>query len=161
MMTTPSLLDSIRAVKENERIASESYLVASGEINNPIGKQIFLELSNFEKYHFEKLSNLEKSIEESGQYIDYEGREFLLPPIFEIKASEDPKNKSVITIISQAIELEKQAEKIYGDMAAQISDPQGHSMFSRLAEEEHQHYKILREAYWTITNLGTWKWVAL
>ena len=160
-MTTPSLLDSIRAVKENERIASESYLVASGEINNPIGKQIFLELSNFEKYHFEKLSNLEKSIEESGQYIDYEGREFLLPPIFEIKASEDPKNKSVITIISQAIELEKQAEKVYTNMASRISDPLGHSMFSRLAEEEHQHYKILREAYWTVTNLGTWKWVAL
>jgi len=160
-MTTPNLLDSIRAVKENERIASESYLAASGEINNPIGKQIFLELSNFEKYHFEKLSNLEKSIEESGQYIDYEGREFLLPPIFEIKASEDPKNKSVITIISQAIELEKQAEKVYTNMAARISDPLGHSMFSRLAEEEHQHYKILREAYWTVTNLGTWKWVAL
>lgn len=160
-MTTPSLLDSIRAVKENERIASESYLAASEEINNPIGKQIFLELSNFEKYHFEKLSNLEKSIEESGQFIDYEGREFLLPPIFEIKASEDPKNKSVITIISQAIELEKQAERVYSNMAVRISDPRGHSMFSRLAEEEHQHYKILREAYWTVTNLGTWKWVAL
>lgn len=158
-MTTPSLLDSIRAVKENERIASESYLVASEEINNPIGKHIFLELSKFEKYHFDKLSDLEKSIESSGKFIDYEDREFLLPPVFEIKASEDPKNKSVITIISQAIELEKQAEKVYGNMAARISDPLGHSMFSRLAEEEHQHYKILREAYWTVTNLGTWKWV--
>lgn len=158
-MTTPSLLDSIRAVKENERIASESYLAASEEINNPIGKHIFLELSKFEKYHFDKLSDLEKSIESSGKFIDYEDREFLLPPVFEIKASEDPKNKSVITIISQAIELEKQAEKVYGNMAARISDPLGHSMFSRLAEEEHQHYKILREAYWTVTNLGTWKWV--
>ena len=158
-MTTPSLLDSIRAVKENERIASESYLEASEEINNPIGKHIFLELSKFEKYHFDKLSDLEKSIESSGKFIDYEDREFLLPPVFEIKASEDPNNKSVITIISQAIELEKQAEKVYGNMAARISDPLGHSMFSRLAEEEHQHYKILREAYWTVTNLGTWKWV--
>lgn len=158
-MTTPSLLDSIRAVKENERIASESYHSASEEINNPIGKHIFLELSKFEKYHFDKLSDLEKSIESSGKFIDYEDREFLLPPVFEIKASEDPKNKSVINIISQAIELEKQAEKVYGNMAARISDPLGHSMFSRLAEEEHQHYKILREAYWTVTNLGTWKWV--
>lgn len=159
-MTTPGLLDSIRAVKENERIASASYLAASEEINNPIGKQIFLELSKFENYHFEILSNLEKSIEDSGQFIDYEEREFPLPPTFEIKASEDPKNKSVITIISQAIELEKLAEKVYGEMAARISDPRGHRMFSRLAEEEHQHYKILREAYWTVTNLGTWKWVA-
>jgi len=161
MMTTPNLLDSIRAVKENERIASESYLAASNEINNPIGKQIFLELSKFEQYHLKKLTELEKSLEESGLFINYEGREFPLPPKFEIKASEDPKNKSVITIISQAIELEKQAEKVYTNMAARILDPRGHSMFSRLAEEEHQHYKILREAYWTVTNLGTWKWVAL
>ncbi|HNR01470.1 MAG TPA: ferritin family protein [Anaerolineaceae bacterium] len=160
-MKAPSLLDSIRVVKENERIASESYLTASNEITNPIGKQIFLELSSFEKYHFEKLSGLEKSLEESGEYIEYEKREFLLPPIFEIKASENPQNKSVITILTQAIELEIQAETVYTDLAAQVSDPLGHKMFSRLAEEEHQHYRILREAYWTVTNLGTWKWVAL
>ncbi len=159
-MKTPNLLDSIRMVKENERIASESYFKASEEISNPIGKQIFVELSSFENYHFEKLSNLEKSLEESGQFIDYEKREFLLPPIFEIKASENPQNKSVITILSQAIDLEIQAETVYANMATQISDPLGHSMFSRLAEEEHGHYKILREAYWTVTNLGTWKWVA-
>ena len=160
-MKAPSLLDSIRVVKENERIASESYLTASNEITNPIGKQIFLELSSFEKYHFEKLSGLEKSLEESGEYIEYEKREFLLPPIFGIKASENPQNKSVITILTQAIELEIQAETVYTDLAAQVSDPLGHKMFSRLAEEEHQHYRILREAYWTVTNLGAWKWVAL
>lgn len=160
-MEPPTLIESIRLVKENERIASESYLAASEQISNPVGKQIFQELSRFEKYHFEKLTGLEKSLTGSGKFINYEKREFLLPPIFEIKATENPGNKSVMTILTQAMELEVHAETAYASMAAQISDPQGHSMFSRLAEEEHNHYKILREAYWTVTNLGTWKWVAV
>jgi rubrerythrin len=158
-MVTPSLLDAIRVVKENERVASERYAAAVQEINNPIGKQLFQELSKFEKFHFEKVSALLKSLEEQGKYINYEGKEFPLPPTFEIKAAEKPNQKSDVTIIAQAIDLEKQAEKAYSDLAAQITDPQGHEMFNRLSEEEYKHYLLLREAYWTVTNLGVWKWV--
>ena len=158
-MITPNLLDAIRIVKENERIASESYDAAIREINNPSGKHLFKELSDFEKFHYEILTTLVKALEEEDEFINYEGREFPLPPIFEIKAAEEPNKKSVITIISQAIELEKQAEKAYSDLANQITDPRGHKMFNRLSEEEYKHYLILIEAYWTVTNLGVWKWV--
>lgn len=157
-MSTPSLLDAIRIAKDNERIASDNYAAAAMEIHSQVGKHIFTELSKFEQFHFEKLSALEKSLVDEGKYINYEGKEFPLPPIFEIKAAEEPNQKTTITIIAQAIELEKLAEKTYAEMAAQISDPQGHKMFSRLSEEEHHHFVILREAYWTVTNLGVWTW---
>jgi len=158
-MITPSLLDAIRVVKENEKIALESYSEASRKINSQVGKHLFEELSKFEQYHYDILSALVKSLEATGTYINYEGREFPLPPVFEIKASEEPNKKSVITIIAQAIELEKTAEKAYADLALQIPDPVGHDMFTRLAGEEYKHHRILMEAYWTVSNLGTWKWI--
>jgi rubrerythrin len=157
-MNTPTLLDAIRVVKENERIASESYANAAQSISDPIGKILFEQLSEFEKFHYEKLTTLEKSLEEKGEFIYYEGKGFPLPPKFEIQASKEPGTKSIMKIITEAMDLEKQAEKAYADLAAELTDPQGHEMFSRLSKEEHNHYRILSDAYWTLNNLGVWTW---
>ena len=157
-MSNTNIMDAIKVVKENERIASDTYAAAAQKISNPMGKQLFTQLSAFEQYHFTLVSALEKSLLEKGSYITYAGKDFPLPPVFEIKAAQEVNRKSVMSIISDAINLEKQAEKTYADLAAQVSDPEGHAMFSRLSEEEHNHYRILNEAYWTLTNLGVWKW---
>lgn len=158
-MIPPSLLDAIRIAKDNERIASDSYRDAVQEIQHTVGKRIFLELSDFEQFHYEKLSALETSLMEEGKFINYEGKEFPLPPIFEVKAAVEPGKKSLITIISQAISLEEVAKKTYADLAEEIDDPQGKEMFQKLSAEEYNHYRILIEAYWTVSNSGVWKWV--
>ena len=160
-MSTPSLLDAVRVVKENERIASASYADAARKMSDSMGKQLFQQLSEFERFHYEQLTALETSLVEKGDFINYEGKEFPTPPLFEIKAAQEPDKKSVMTIISEAIDLEKQTEKAYADLAAQTTDPQGYKMFSRLSEEEHKHYRILSDAYWTLNNLGTWTWSRL
>jgi rubrerythrin len=158
-MSTPNLLDAVRVVKENERLATTSYAEASKKINNQIGKTLFEELSKFEAFHYEQLTILEKSLVESGEFIHYKGKEFPQPPVLEVKAAQEPDTKSVMTIISQSIDLEKQAEKAYADLASQTTDVQGHDMFAKLSEEEHKHFRLLTEAYWTLTNLGVWRYV--
>lgn len=157
-MNTNSLLDAIRIVKENERLARERYSEASKSISHPRGKELFEQLSQFEQYHYEQISSLEKSLQDSGEFISYEGKEFPLPPIFEIEAAKDANRKSMMKIIAEAIELEKTAEKSYADLASQLTDSLGRNMFIRLSEEEHNHYRILNEAYWTLNDLGVWKW---
>ena len=156
-MNTPNLLDAIRIVKENERLAVESYANAAKRIN-PLGKKLFEQLSEFEKYHYERLTALEKSLEESGQFINYQGKELILPPRLEIKFADEPNPKSLMEIISEARKLEKKAEKAYADLAAQLEDPQGHEMFVRLSEEEHKHFEILSEAFWSLNQTGVWKY---
>jgi rubrerythrin len=158
-MVTPSLLEAIKVAKDNERIASESYRSAIDEIQHTVGKRLFQELSDFEQFHLEKLTALEKSLIETGKFINYEGKEFPLPPIFEVKAAVEPGKKSLMTIITQAIGLEETAKKTYAELADEIGDPQGKEMFKKLSAEEYNHYRILIEAYWTVSNFGVWKWV--
>jgi rubrerythrin len=158
-MSRPNLLDAIRVVKENERLASNSYAEAAEIINNPFGKQIFEELAAFEQYHFEQLTALELSLEETGQTIDYQGRDFPTPPVFEIIAAQEPNMKSVIKIIAEAMELEKEAEQTYAKLALRAQDSPGYEMFRRLSSEENQHWRILQDAYWTLTNKGIWTWI--
>jgi rubrerythrin len=157
-MSNTSLLDAVRVVKENERIASQNYASAAEQVSHRLGKGLFTQLSEFEQFHLERLTALEKSLVESGDFIDYQGREFPLPPVFEIQAAREPNQKSIMTIISQAIELEQQAQKAYTDLAHQSIDPRGKKMFVRLAEEESIHQRILLEAYWTMNEMGIWKW---
>ena len=156
-MNIPNLLDAIRVVKENEGIASERYADAANMLGQ-VGKELFMQLSEFEKYHYERISALEKSLEEKDDYINYEGKEFPLPPIFEVKAAQEPNKKSTMQVITEAMELEVQSERAYANLAAQITDPQGHNMFARLSEEEHNHYRILTGAYTSLKDTGVWKW---
>ena len=157
-MSKPSLLDAVRAVKQNEREASDQYAEAAKMITNPGGKTLFEELAKFEQFHFEQLSALEASLEETGEYIDYEGKEFPVPPIFEVKAAQEPNMKSVMKIISEAMALEKEAEQEYAELALKAEDPLGYEMFRKLSADENIHWRILMDAYWTLTNLGTWTW---
>ncbi len=156
-MNNPNLLDAIRVAKENERIASERYADAANMLGQ-VGKELFMQLSEFEKYHYERITALEKSLEEKGDFIKYEGKAFPLPPIFEIKAAEEPNKKSTMQVITEALELEEQMERAYAKLAAQITDPQGHNIFIRLSEEEHNHYRILTRAYKSLKDTGVWKW---
>ncbi len=157
-MPNTNLLNAIRVVKENEKIAMDSYAKAAAEITNPFGKKLFEQLSEFERFHYNKLTALEKSLQESGLYIEYEGKEFPLPPAFEILAAQEPQKKSVMHIISDALKLEKQAQNAYASLAAKVPDQQGHDMFIKLADEEHTHFLILSDAYWSLNNTGNWKW---
>lgn len=106
-------------------MAVESYANAAKKINT-LGKKLFEQLSEFEQLHYERLVALEKSLEEKGNFIHYEGKEFVLPPKLEIKFAEEPERKSIVQIISEAMKIELQAKKAYIDLAAQLTDPQGH-----------------------------------
>ena len=154
-MNTPNLLDAIRIVKENEKSARDSYANAAKKVN-PLGKKLFEQLSEFEQFHYDKLTALEKSLEDSGKFINYEGKALILPPRLEIKFAETPEHKSLMEIISEARKLEKDTETVYADLADQLADPQGHDMFVKLSEEEHKHYLILSDAYWSLNQTATW-----
>ncbi len=72
-MNTQSLLDAIRVVKENERKAADFYAEAATKTANPVGRELFEQLSQFEEYHFARLTALEKTLEADGKFINSRG----------------------------------------------------------------------------------------
>jgi rubrerythrin len=157
-MKTTSLLDSVRVVKDNEKKAAEFYADAAEKTGSAASRELFGELVKFENYHYHWLTLLEKSLKEKGSTISYEGREFSLPPVLEPKVAEEPRCQTVLDIINRAMELEREAEKAYSDLAAEITDPQGRAMFKKLSAEERNHFRILQEASWSLENTKAWRW---
>jgi rubrerythrin len=152
------LLDALEIAKAAEQKAATVYDDAAQKTSNPLGRGLFERLAEFERHHYDKLVELEKSLREEGAFAGYEGRELSLPAAGEAKNVEEAEMMSAMDIITMAIEIEQAAEKKYGALAKQTSDATVRDMFKRLAEEEHNHYLILNDVYWNLNNHGVWEW---
>ena len=152
-----NLLEAIQMAMEAEQKAAAFYADAAQKTANPVGRELFSQLAEFERYHHVKLANLEGSLRDKGAFIEYEGKELTLSAPSEVE-SKEANRMSVIEIITLAINAERDAEKRYTTLAEQTTDPVGQTMFKRLATEEHTHYRILSDEYYHLNNHGVWVW---
>jgi rubrerythrin len=152
-----TLQDALQIAKAAEQKAADLYADAAQQTPNPLAQELFNKLAEFEHHHYDRLVDLEESLRAKGAFIDYEGREMEFSTSGEVKSIEEPDRKSAMAIITMAIDIEQEAETRYAELADQTSDPDGRSMFEQLAEEEHNHYRILSEAYWSLNDRGVWR----
>jgi len=153
-----NFLDAIRMAIEAEKEAAVFYDEAARKTKNPLGRRLFEQLAEFEKYHQSKLSALEESLCQDGACIIYQGRDLSFPVPDEVDKIKEADKMSAMGIITMAMEIKEKAEKRYTALAEQTTDPSGQAMFRRLAEEEHANYRILSDAYWSLNNRGVWAW---
>jgi len=148
-----TLMAAIDLAKEAEQRAAALYASAAQEAHNPLVRRLLDELVQYERHHYEKLTELEQSLREKGAFICYEGRELLpVEPTSEVSGIEGVQKTSAAKVMKQAIGFEKQAKERYAALAEQTADPDGHDMFKRLAREEHNHYLALTSAYYDMAN---------
>ncbi len=153
-----NILEAIQVAKQAEQKAEAYYADAAQKTKHPVGKQLLEKLAEFEHHHYDKLVELEESLERDGAFIEYEGMELRFDAPSEVRVAEDASAKTAMGVITLALDVEQQAEKRYLSLAEQTTNARGHLMFERLAEEEHEHYRILRNVYWNLNNRGIWAW---
>lgn len=151
------MLGAIELAMEAERKAQAFYRNGAEQTDHPQGKELFLQLADFEQNHFKHLKKLHESLKGSGQYIHYGGTSFGTSKI-EAKGEVEgePKKNEILEILNTAIEAEREAQDRYVDLAAQTSDSSGQEMFKKLSEEEGIHLRILNDEYYNIANQGSW-----
>lgn len=153
-----NILEAIQIAKQAEQKAEAYYADAAQKTKHPVGRQLLERLAGFERHHYEKLVELERSLRDDGAFIEYEGMELRVDAPSEVRVAGDASAETAMGVITMAIDVEQQAEKRYLSLAEQTNDPRGHLMFERLAEEEHEHYRVLRNVYWSLNNQGIWAW---
>jgi rubrerythrin len=145
-------------MKKKEDEAAKFYTDAEMRTTSPMGKRLFDQLALFEKHHYFRLSELEKNLREQENFIKYERHEIPSSPRIEFSGGVGSELPGILKIIQQALKKEQEAEKLYLKLADETVDPDGHYMFDRLSEEEHLHFHILKDAYWSLNNTGVWEW---
>ena len=152
-----SFLDAIRIAKDTEKKAAAFYNEAAEKTNNPLGRELFEKLADFECYHFTSLTALEESLCENGACILYEGRELSLSVPEEVQQIKEANTMSAMRILAQARDIKTKARKRYSALAEQTTDPSGRDMFLRLAEEESVMLRVLDKAYWSMNDHAVWE----
>ena len=156
------LEEALDIAMDAELRAQAFYAQAAVEIQDPKGRDLLGRLAAFEQYHYQKLSDLARSLQEDGEFITYETRtvEQFAPTLAsgEAAGTRFEELKDIAGILGKAIENEKIAGERYRALAEETDDPDGQDMFRKLANEEMIHQRILEDEFYSISNQGTWGW---
>jgi rubrerythrin len=155
------LEEALDIAMEAELKAQAFYAQAAIEVQDPRGRDLLSRLAAFEQHHYQKLSELARSLEQQGEYIEYEGQtmEGVVP--FgggEAAGTLLDELGDEAGILIKAIENEKVAGERYRVLAEQTANATGRDMFRRLANEEQMHQRILEDEFYTLSNQGVWGW---
>jgi rubrerythrin len=156
------LEEALDIAMDAELKAQAFYAQAAVEVQDRQGRDLLGRLAAFEQYHYQKLSELARSLQEEGRFIEYEARtvEQFMPVVGkgETAGTALGELKDVADILSIAIDNEKIAGERYRVLAEETPDPDGQDMFRKLANEETIHQRILEDEFFSLSNQGVWGW---
>ena len=166
---TLGIEEALNIAIEAELKAQAFYAQAAAWVQDPRGRDLLGRLAAFEQHHYQKLTELVRSLQSGGQFIAYEPHTIdqfaplaageaagALQEGMENEAGKVPANQA--GILGQAIQMEKIAGERYRVLAGETADPAGQAMFRRLADEEQVHQRILEDEFFSLSNQGVWGW---
>ncbi len=159
------LEEALGIAMEAEFQAQAFYAQAAVRVQDPRGRDLLGRLAAFEQHHYEVLSELARSLKQTGEYVEYEGQ--TMAGVVPFRASSEAAGTLLAElgdeagILTKAIENEKIAGERYRELAEKTADAKGQAMFQRLTREEEMHQRILEDEFYSLSNQGVWGWSGL
>jgi rubrerythrin len=159
-----TLANAVLMAAEAEKQAVDFYRDAAQKAGNVVIERLFNNLADFEQHHYDKVTELARSLQKQGKFVFYEGCSLPIPAQSEVEFAQQGDDAlkraqvSMMDVITMAQNVEQQADKRYSALAEQTTDPDGKAMFERLAKEEQSHLRLLTEAYWNLNDRGVLAW---
>ena len=150
-------MNALEISKKMETDAIKFYTEAAAKTKYPAGKQMFLTITEDEKRHLELISQL---IQGMNIPVDDVSPMKRVKTVFEslkdemmqkVEASKDEMDAFKI-----AMEMEKEGKKFYEKSLAEAKTEKEKALFTRLVEEERQHYEIFANTYNHLSDTGNW-----
>lgn len=138
------MLDAIMRAMEIEKETFDYYTKAEHKTFNKAGKRMFHWLARTEEQHYLKLTELYKSLDETGRWVFYGGTTITLEPSNpgEHEVGFDTDDREALEI---AKEIEKKGIAFYEGLLEKTADPDGKAMLRTLLDEEREHLKVIEE----------------
>jgi len=152
--------EALNVAIEAELKAQAFYAQAASWVQDPHGRDLLGRLAAFEQHHYQKLTELVRTLQLGGQFIVYEPHTIdqFAPLAGPPTGGETVQMENEASILGQAIRMEKIAGERYRVLGDETTDPAGQTMFRRLANEEQVHQRILEDEFFNLSNQGVWGW---
>jgi len=150
-------MNAIEIAIKMEKDAIDFYTEAAEKAQHPVGKKMFMSITEDEKRHLEILSKIFKDI---GITIEEVSPMRNMQTIFKsmkeammkrVKATQDELDAFKI-----AMQMEKEGVEFYKRAGSEAQTEKEKSLFERLVKEEQQHYDIFANTYFFLSDTGSW-----
>ena len=145
-------LAALQMAIQTERDGYAFYQKFAEQTEDPDAQAMFERLAQDEARHLELLRNVKTTLEESGEWADYEG--VPLPPvegapIFSRERVEQNivAYTSYLSALRVAYLIEKDAVDFYRRAAQETDDPNGQRIYLDLVKMEESHLALLQGEY--------------
>ncbi len=151
------MMNAIEIAIKMEKDAIDFYQQAAQKTQNPVGKKMFISITEDEKRHLQMLSNILKEVDITIKEVS---------PMQNIKTIFETMKDSMMNRVTAtndelegfriAMEMEKEGIEFYNKTRTEAKTEKEKKLFERLIEEEKQHFAIFSNTYNFMKDTGNW-----
>ncbi|HOW57440.1 MAG TPA: ferritin family protein [Smithellaceae bacterium] len=156
-------MNALKFALENEMREREFYLDSAKKTKNMAGKNMFLQIADEEKEHYEILKKLHDKWEKQKAWpatvplkVRKSAAHLVLKSMAGKKSARIAGNDSELKAVRTAIDFEARAAALYTKLEKASSDPKEKLFFSMLAGIERDHLLSLRDTEEFLTDPVFW-----
>lgn len=150
-------MNAIEIAIKMEKDAIDFYQQAAQKTQNPVGKKMFISITEDEKRHLQMLSDILKEVDITIKEVS---------PMQNIKTIFETMKDSMMNRVTAtndelegfriAMEMEKEGIEFYNKTRTEAKTEKEKKLFERLIEEEKQHFAIFSNTYNFMKDTGNW-----
>jgi len=147
--------DALRIAMDTEKRGISFYQMASETVTQASTKKVFLSMLEEEEEHLSKLQEAWSRLIKEGSHLleapvflhfDYEALARIFPSQDEVKTTLKA-NLGALDALELAMKMEMEASEFFTHYAESFNDTTGRDIFLTFADEEKDHYGIIKEEY--------------
>ncbi|MGD0021455.1 MAG: ferritin family protein [Smithellaceae bacterium] len=156
-------MNALKFALENEQKEREFYLANARRTKNMAGKNMFKQIADEEKEHYEVLKKLNEKWQQQKKWpatVPLKVRKSLAGSILKAmagkKAARIAGNEDDLKAIRTAIDFEARGVALYTKLEKESADPKEKAFFNLIASVERDHLLSLRDTEEFLTDPATW-----
>ena len=156
-------MNALKFALENEQKEREFYLANARRTKNLAGKNMFKQIADEEKEHYEVLKKLHDTWENKKKWpatVPLKVRKSLAGSILSSMAGKKSArfkgNEDDLKAIRTAIDFEARGMALYTKLEKESDDPKEKGFFNLIANIERQHFMSLRDTQEFLTDPAAW-----
>ena len=156
-------MDALAFALENEEMEREFYLAQARKTKNMAGKNMFKQIADEEKEHYEMLKKLHDKWQQAKKWPATVPLKVKKSAVSAVLKSMSGKKSARITgteddlkAVRTAIDFEARGVALYSKLEKQSTDPKEKAFFNMLAGVEREHLLSLRDTEEFLTDPATW-----
>jgi rubrerythrin len=148
---------------ENEQMEREFYLAQARKTKNMAGKNMFKQIADEEKEHYEMIKKLHEKWEQQKKWpatiplkVSKSAVSQILKSMAGKKSARINGTEEDLKAIRTAIDFEARGVALYSKLEKQSADPKEKAFFSMLAGVEREHLLSLRDTEEFLSDPASW-----